>query len=205
MDLDGVNDVLWGRVRRAPDRTISTSRTGEAEGIKAQTEDLDGPFVGPQVGTWTATGSTRSWPPRSHRNRATSGPHRRHRFAHAGCTRDFARVADGVYAWTGIHDLKLRDLNGDGRLEIPSPPTISTMDCSRLIPFRRPTSSSGCGPTPPGQLVAIQSVDVADIDGDGDLEVLAGGSRRAWGVYIYAYDVATRSGIRSNSATTGRR
>ncbi|HKY03169.1 MAG TPA: VCBS repeat-containing protein, partial [Burkholderiales bacterium] len=40
------------------------------------------------------------------------------------------------------------------------------------------------------------SVDVADIDGDGNLEVLAGGGREhtgADGVFIYAYDVATRS------------
>jgi hypothetical protein len=39
-------------------------------------------------------------------------------------------------------------------------------------------------------------VDVADVDGDGDLEVVAGGGRAhtgAAGVFIYAYDVATRA------------
>jgi hypothetical protein len=198
VDLDGVLDVLWGAgaTSSGPDHLyVADWQTRE---IQAQTESLDGPFVGPQVGdldgdgineivaassssdSTYASGRIVVFDSRTHAVRAIS-----------------PGVADGIYAWTGIHDLKLRDLDGDGRPEILVATDhlydglIEAYSFSASNKFTRVWSNAT---RPVG--APFHSVDVADIDGDGDLEVLGGGGREhtgAQGVYIYAYDVRTHA------------
>jgi len=198
VDLDGVNDVLWGAGATSTGSDYLYLADWRAEGIKAQTEDLDGPFVGPQVGDLDGDGvdeivaasftSESSY--ESGRIVVIDSRTLAVRAISPG-------VADGVYAWTGIHDLKLRDLNGDGRPEILVATDylydglLEAYSFSASNQFKRVWTNAT---RPVG--APFQSVDVADIDGDGDLEVLAGGSREhtgAQGVYIYAYDVATHA------------
>lgn len=196
LDRDGTNELLWGAgaTSSGPDHLYVADWKTQA--IVWQNEHLDGPFVGPQIGdldgdaipeivvaSYTSDSGYQSGrivviDSRTLRVRAIS-----------------AGVAGGWAAWTGVHDLKLRDLNGDGRLEIVVATdwlydglieaySFSAADEFALVwsnltrPFGAP----------------FYSVDVADVDGDGSLEVIGGSGvahTGAEGIFIYAYDAAT--------------
>lgn len=198
VDLDGVTDVLWGAGATSSGSDYLYVADWQTQTIQAQTEHLDGPFVGPRVGDLDGDGideivaasfSSESgyesgrivvFDSRTHAVRAIS-----------------PGVADGGFGWTGIHDLQLRDLDGDGRLEILVATDylydglIEAYSFSASNEFALVWTNAT---RPPG--APFHSVDAADIDGDGDLEVLGGGGREhtgAEGVFIYAYDVATQA------------
>lgn len=193
---DGTKEVLWGAgaTSTGPDHLyVADWRT---QAILWQNEHLDGPFVGPQIGdldgdtipeivvaSYASDSGYQSGrivviDSRTLRVRALS-----------------AGVAGGWAAWTGVHDLKLRDLNGDGRLEIVVATDwlydglIEAYAFSAANEFTLVWSNLT---RPIG--APFYSVDVADVDGDGSLEVVGGSGvahSGAEGVFIYAYDAAT--------------
>jgi len=99
------------------------------------------------------------------------------------------------FAWTGTHDFELRDVDGDRNLEIlvaadwlydgvveiydfGSDDTFSLQWTNASRPFGSP----------------FYSVDAVDVDGDGALEIVAGGGMEhtgAEGIFIYVYDYET--------------
>lgn len=183
---DGVPDVLWGAgaTSTGPDH-LYTARWSDKK-IIWQNVDLVGPFLGPVVGDLDGDGipeivfaSTYSdatyssgriivLDSRTFAVRAISGPVMENR------------------AWAGVHDLKLRDLRGNGRLSIVLAADnlydgqLEAWSFSKRNRFRRHWTNT----TRPGQ--PFYSVEVADLEGDGRLEVIAGA-----GNAVYAYDGAT--------------
>jgi hypothetical protein len=90
------------------------------------------------------------------------------------------------FAWTGLHDLKLRNLQGSGRMSILIAADnlydgqLEAWSLSRNNTFTRTWTNA----TRPDQ--AFYSVEAADLDGDGTPEVIGGA-----GNMLYVYDSVT--------------
>jgi len=195
---DGMKEVLWGAgaTSSGNDRLYVgnwASRTIAWENIQ-----LDGPFVGPEVGdldgdgiaelVFASTESNAGYA--SGRIVVVDSRTMKVRAVSQG-------VAGGTFGWTGIKDLKLRDVDGDGRPEIL---VAGGWLYDGLIEGYSFAANNTFTLTwtntvrPSG--VSFTSVEVADIDGDGTLELLAGTRAETTGSigeFIYVYDVATRS------------
>jgi hypothetical protein len=105
-------------------------------------------------------------------------------------------------AWTGVHDLKLRDLEGDGRSEVvlaadsyyDGAIEIYGFDPSNTFSLKWTNTTR-----PDGSPFVF--VEVADLDGNGTREIIAGNTvahTGSEGVYVYIYDYppARRRGVR---------
>jgi PKD domain/FG-GAP-like repeat/Bacterial Ig domain len=99
-----------------------------------------------------------------------------------------ASNAFGGHAWTGLHDLEVADINGDGSVEI----LVAT---DRLYDGSVYVLNSTDGSVESHILFdagsPIYSLKVVDIDDDGDVEILAGGGTEhtgAKGNYVYVID-----------------
>lgn len=195
---DGTTELLWGAgaTSTGPDHLyVADWQTGS---IVWQNEDLVGPFLGPQIGDLDGDGV----PEIVIASFLSEAGYESGRIVVLDSRTLTVRaispgVAGGPYGWTGIHDLKLRDLDGDGRLEI----VVATdwlydglIEAYSVSPQNAFTLVWTNATRPTG--APFYSVDVADIDGDGKLEVIGGVGRAhtgASGVYIYAYDLASRA------------
>ena len=91
-----------------------------------------------------------------------------------------ATAAGGQFALT--YELKLRDLNGDGRREI----VMVTEHVIEAYSFSAANVFTLTWSSPRRTDTSLYAVEVADVDGNGDLEVIAGSLD-----YIYIYDAAT--------------
>lgn len=198
VDLDGVTDVLWGAGATSSGSDYLYVADWQTQSIQAQTEHLDGPFVGPRVGDLDGDGIDEivvaSFSSESGYDSGRIVVFDSRTLAVRAIS---PGVADGMFAWTGIHDLQLRDVNGDGRPEILVATDYLYDGLLEAYSFSASNEFAlvWTNATRPSS-APFYSVDVADIDGDGDLEVLGGGGRAstgAEGVYIYAYDVATQA------------
>lgn len=196
VDGDGKNDLLWseGADSTGPDHLYLAD--WQAAIIVWRSVHLDGPFLGPQIGDLDGDGVAEVVVVSLTSDSGYASGRIVVFDSQTGKVRAISPgVAGGTYAWTGVHDLKLRDLDGDGRLEIvlatdwlynglieayrfSQPDTFTLIWTNASRPFGAP----------------FHSVEVADVDGDGKLEVIGGGGRAhtgASGVFIYAYDLAT--------------
>ena len=95
-------------------------------------------------------------------------------------------------AWTGVHDLKLRDIDGDGRMEIVIAAddlydgAIEAYGFSSTNAFTlKWTNTTQPNGSP------FNFVEVVDLDGNGTREIIAGNTvahTGSEGVYVYIYD-----------------
>lgn len=101
----------------------------------------------------------------------------------------------GNLAWTGTRDLKLRDIDNDGRQGILVAAdrlydgVIEIYDFSATNQFTLAWSNNI---QPSG--APFHTMDAADVDGDGQMEIVGGGGREhtgALGVFFYVYDWAS--------------
>lgn len=196
LDGDGRPELMWsaGATSSGEDHLYVADWTTKA--IRWQNDDLVGPFLGPMVGdldgdgipeivvvsSWSdatyASGRILVFDSRTLALRAVS-----------------PGVAGGTFAWTGVKDLKLRDMDGDGRQEI-----IIAADWlyDGLIEIYRYDGASTfqrvwTNTTRPSG-APFHSVEVADVDGDGHLDILAGvgyAHSGQQGSFVYAYDGRT--------------
>lgn len=194
VNLDGRAEVLWGAGATTTGSDHLHVADWPAGRIISQTTHLDGPFVGPQVGDLDGDGleelvavsfeSSSSY--ESGRIVVVDGQDL--------TTRGISPpVSGGFSAATGVHDVVLRDLDGDGRPEI----VIATDDFHdgliEAYSFSAANEFSLVWENRAQPTGEFTSVEVADIDGDALVEVLAGGSleKDSPGVYLYAYDAST--------------
>jgi hypothetical protein len=192
VDGDGIVDLLWGAgwTSTGSDYFYVASTTG-SHAIKWQSVDLQGPFLGPIIGDLDGDGH-----PElvlcSVYSEATYDSGRILVFDLATLTlRGISAPVVNNNAWSGVRDLKLRDVDGDGRMEI----VIAAANLSdAVIEIYKFDSNNTFTLTwtnasrPPNS--TFDFVEVADIDNNGTRKIIGGNDSA-----VYAYDYP--SGINS--------
>ena len=194
VDADGATELLWGAgaTSTGVDRLYVVDWTTEQ--FEWQNIHLDGPFVGPEKADLDGDGVPEivaaSW--ESDSGYSSS---RILVFDELFNLRAISPPIVGNFAWTGLHDLRLRDVDGDGSAEIlvaadhlyDGVIEVYGFDASNSFTLKWTNATRPSG-------APFHSVEVADVDGDGALEIVGGGGREhtgALGVFIYVYDYAT--------------
>ena len=210
-DGDGVLDLLWGAgwSSSGADYLYVASTTGN-HAIKWQSLDLQGPFVGPAIGDLDGDNK----PELVFASVSSDSGYDSGRIL----VFDLATLAfRGISApvinnrnWEGLRDLKLRDIEGDGPLEIVIAGddlydgVIEIYGFSAANTFTKKWANTT---KPAGS--PFNFVEVADLDGNGSREVIAGNTvahTGSEGVYIYIFDYpATTNPWRSVNLTGGFR
>lgn len=192
-DGDGVADLLWGAGWTSTGSDyLYVANTVGLHDIKWRSIDLQGPFLGPLIGDLDGDGKP-ELVVCSYSSESDYSSGRILVFDLATLTlRGISAPVVNNYAWTGVHDLKLRDVDGDGRMEIvvaadylyDGVVEIYSFDASNQF-TRTWTNSTRPSGSP------FNLVEVADLDGNGTQKIIAGNTvahTGSPGVYLYIYD-----------------
>jgi hypothetical protein len=193
VDNDGVVELLWGAgySDTGPDHLYVASTTG-AHDVKWQSIDLQGPFLGPAIGDLDGDGQPELVACSSYSD-AAYGSGRILVFDFA--TLALRAISDPVVdnnAWTGVHDLKLRDVEGNGRMEIVIAADYLYDGAIEIYRFDSNNTFTRIwtnATRPTGNPFSF--VEVADLDNNGTPKIVAANfveHTGSDGVYVYAYD-----------------
>ena len=193
VDHDGVLELLWGAgwTSTGADYLYVASVTGTHE-IKWQSIDLQGPFLGPVIGDLDGDGHPElvACSPSSN-----SGYDSGRILVFDLATLTLRGISDPVvdnYAWTGVHDLKLRDVEGNGRMQIVICADYlydGAIEIYRFDPNNAFTRIWTNATRPVGN--PFNFVEVADLDNNNTRKIIAANTvahTGSDGVYVYAYD-----------------
>lgn len=195
INADGKADILFGAGYNSTASDHLHIANWATRAIAWSSTDLSGPFIGPERGDIDGDGlpelvmvSTES----------DSGYGSGRIIVMDELTRRIKAISDGVVgnlSWEGVRDLKLRDLNGDGVLEVligadrlyDGVIEAYSMKGKRALTlvWQNATMPSGS---------PFNVVDAADIDGDGVVEILGANGvahSGSQGNFVYAYSLAT--------------
>ena len=184
VDNDGVVDLLWGAgaTSSGPDYLYVANTTGGHD-IKWQNLDLEGPFLGPAIGELDGDGqpelvicSTSSDAGYSSGRilvfdlgtlalRAVSPP-----------------VADGFSAY-GVHDLKLRDVEGNGRMQIMIGTESGYDGLIEVYRFDSNNTFTRVWTNTTRPSSSFYFADAADLDNSGTRKIIGGTDG-----YVFIYD-----------------
>jgi WD40 repeat protein len=184
VDNDGVVDVLWGAgaTSSGPDYLYVANTTG-AHDIKWQNLDLEGPFLGPAIGDLDGDGqpelvicSTSSEAGYSSGRilvfdlgtlalRAVSPP-----------------VADGFSAY-GVHDLKLRNVEDNGRMQIVIATESGYDGLIEIYRFDSNNTFTRIWTNTTRPFSSFYFAEVADLDNNGTHKIVGGTDG-----YVFVYD-----------------
>lgn len=195
LDGDGKPELLWGAGATSTGSDHLFVADWPTRTVRWQNADLVGPFLGPLVGDLDGDGvkevvivST-----------AADAGHDSGRIivfdSRTMAMRAMSAPIGGNLSGAGVRDIKLRDVDGDGRLEIvvaadrQQAGLIEAYSLSTANVFTRVWRNASLPAGSP-----FTSVEVADVDGDGRPDVLGGVTRTTTaseGIYLYAYDGPT--------------
>jgi FG-GAP-like repeat len=193
VDHDGVVELLWGAGYTSTGADyLYVASTAGAHNIKWQSVDLQGPFLGPAIGDLDGDAQ-----PElvicSLNSDAAYGSGRILVFDLA--TLALRAISDPVVdngAWTGVHDLKLRDVEGNGRMQIVIGADSYYDGAIEIYRFDSNNTFTRIwtnATRPIGN--PFNFVEVADLDNNGTRKIIAGNTvahTGSEGVYIYIYD-----------------
>ena len=193
VDKDGQLDLLWGAGWSSTGSDfLYVATTTSPYTIKWQSVDLEGPFLGPAIGDLDGDGKNELVVCSTYSDAAYSSG-RILVFDLARLTlRGISEPVINNFAWTGVHDLKLRDLDGDGRTEILIAGdylydgAIESYGFTRSNAFNLEWTNTT---RPSGS--PFYRIEVADLDGNGTNEIMAGNTvahTGSEGVYVYIFD-----------------
>jgi len=191
VDGDGHTELVWatGADGGAADNLrVVDFQTGTEKWINI---DFDGPFIGPEVGDLDGDGTDEVVILSSHSDSGYAGGRL---VVLDGATLTPRAVSEPI-GFFPLQDFRLRDVDGDGRMEIVVGSEANLQGVVEIYRFDADNTFHRIWENldrPEG--VHFQSVDVADIDGDGSPEVIAGGSRdisSSTEVAVYVYDCTT--------------
>lgn len=194
VDGDGKTEVLWGAGATSSGEDYLYVADWETRQIEWQNIHLDGPFIGPEIGDLDGDGEMEIVSV-SYESDSGYGSGRILVFDSNRHLRAISGEIVSGYAWTGTHDLHLYDVDGDGHMEIlvaadwlyDGVIEIYDFDSDNTFTLNWTNSTRPDGSP-------FYSVRAGDIDGDGQLEIVAGGGREhtgADGVFIYVYNYGT--------------
>jgi hypothetical protein len=185
---DGVAELLWGAGATSTGSDYLYVSTWATKSIQWQNLDLTGPFVGPVAGDLDGDGVPEivfaSWGSESDYDsgriivldsrtlavRAVSAP-----------------IVDNL-SWTGLRDLRLADVDGNGRPEILVAADRLYDGALEAYKFTRKNAFVRTAQVIDSETGGFMSVAAADVERDGSLELLGGSSG-----FVYGYDPATGS------------
>ena len=194
-DGDGIKDLLWGAGASSSGQDHLYVASWQTRQIKWQNIHLDGPFIGPEIGDLDGDGRNElvvmTW-------QSGSGYDSGRILVFDAITRRLRAISSpivGNLAWTGTHDLKLRDVDRDGRPDIlvaadrlyDGVIEIYGFDSSNNVTLKWTNTTRPSG-------APFYSVDAADVDGDGEIEIVGGVGQAhsgAQGIFIYVYSYNT--------------
>lgn len=200
VDGDGVVDLLWGAgwTSTGSDYLYVASTTG-SRAIKWQSVDLQGPFLGPVTGDLDGDGQPElvvcSY---SSESDYDSGRILVFDLATLALRGMSAPIVNNN-SWTGARDLKLRDLDGNGRMQIVVGADYlydGVVEIYRFDSNNTFTRTWTNATRPSGS--PFNCVEVADLDNNGTRKIVAANDvahTGSPGVYVYAYDYP--SGVQS--------
>ena len=193
VDNDGSAELLWGAgwSDSGPDHLYVASTTG-AHDIKWESIDLEGPFLGPAIGDLDGDGEAELVICSFHSN-AGYDSGRILVFDFASLT--LRAISDPVVengAWTGVHDLKLRNVEGNNRMQIVIGADSYYDGAIEIYRFDSNNTFTRIwtnATRPQGNPFSF--VDVADLDNNGTRKIIAANlveHTGSDGVYVYVYD-----------------
>lgn len=188
---DGSVKIIWGAGATSTGEDRLHVADVPTKAIEWSSICLDGPFIGPEVGDLDGDGNDEivvaSYSSSSGYDSGRILVFDSQTYRLLGISNEVA----GNRGWTGIHDLKLRDVDHDGKKEILIATDYLYDGLLEIYGFdgAKFTLKASNPSKPDG--APFYSVDAVDINGDGKIEIVAGGGREhtgALGVFIYVYD-----------------
>ncbi|MEK6304260.1 MAG: FG-GAP-like repeat-containing protein [Acidobacteriota bacterium] len=187
VDGDGKTELLWGAGASSsgPDHLYVVN--WETKQFEWENVHLDGPFIGPEIGDLDGDGRDEMVVISTY---SDSGYSSGRILVFDAVTRKLRGISPptmGGLGWTGIHDLRLRDVNADGKMEILVAASFTYDGVIEIYGFDSSNSFTlkWTNSTRPS-FASFYCVDAADIDNDGEMEIIGGA-----GGYLYVYSYAS--------------
>lgn len=193
-DMDGQVEVIWGAGHSSSGEDIMYVGDATTQSIEWESQDLVGPFLGPVVGDVDGDGVNEIVTI----SRESDSGYGAGRIVVLEPDNLVPRISQETMrglGWTGVKDIELYDVTGDGTLEIllaGSTTYDGLLEIYDYAPGGIFTLIWDNNVLP--RSATFQSVDVADLDGDGSLEILGGtgsATTGSSGNFVYVYDYAS--------------